>query len=90
MSQKTEKAAPGNIDQTVAFLKNAFDRATRPIGYKNHKGTKLYDFQCEFMWILHEITNGPIFSVPHFIQEANNLLKDIANYKQTGDNTDEK
>ncbi len=74
---KTEKTGPGNIDQTLAFLKHAFNRATMSLGYKNHKGTRLYDYQCEFMWVIHDITNGPIFSISHFVQQANNLIKDI-------------
>jgi len=79
---KTERTASSNINQTIAFLKYAFERATRSLGYKNHKGTKIYTYQCEFMWILHEITNGPLFSVPHFIQEANNLIKEIEEDKR--------
>ena len=88
--QKTEKTAPGNIDQTLAFLRHAFDRATRSLGYKNQKGTKLYEYQCEFMWIIHEITNGPIFAVSHFVQDANNLINRIEEEKKVKDKPKEK
>jgi len=64
-------------DQTVSFLKHSFAMATRPLGFKNHKGTKLYDYQVDFSWIMHEITNGIPHSVPEYVKQANQLIAKI-------------
>jgi hypothetical protein len=66
-----------DVDQVVTFLTNAFDNATRSLGHKNTRGTKLYDLQCEFTWLIHEITNGPYYIVPKHIQTVKELISEI-------------
>lgn len=68
---------PSNIDQTISYLRNAFTNATRNLGFKNHKGTNLYDYQVEFSWIMHEITNGSWYAIPDYVKKANELIDEI-------------
>lgn len=70
---------PLDIDQIVAHLNFSFAKATRSLGFKNTRGTLLYELQTDFMWILHEITNGPISNVPKYVAEANVLISYIEN-----------
>lgn len=67
-----------DVGQVVTFLTNAFNNATRALGHKNTRGTKLHDLQCEFTWLIHEITNGPYYIVPKYIQTANELIDKIS------------
>lgn len=68
-----------NIDQSVAYLQHAFKRVTLPLGFKNHKGTRLHQYQVDFMWIMNEITHPRC--VTHLIQDhlkkANKFLAEI-------------
>ena len=66
-----------NTDQVVSFLTNAFNRATRHLGFKNGAGTELYELQVEFVWLLHEIMTGPRYIVPKHIQTANEMIDEI-------------
>ena len=83
MSSEEKKGI--NTAQVVAYLTNAFERAVRHLGYKNQRGTELHDLQVEFMWLLYDITNGPIYIVPKRIQEANVFIENITAKKPVGD-----
>lgn len=79
MNDKQKKI---NIDQVVNFLSTAFAKATQSaapaIGTKNTKGTKLYDYQCEFAHLVDEIQRGPVYIVPKRIAEANELIEALS------------
>lgn len=68
---------PANLEQTISYLRNAFVNATRPLGFKNHKGTKLYEYQVEFSWIMREITDGAWYLISDYVKEANELISKI-------------
>jgi hypothetical protein len=63
-----------NIPQVVAYLNNAFSKATKPLGFKNIKGTKLYDYQVEFMYLIDSIQRDPLYMAPKAIAKSNKLI----------------
>ena len=75
--QRREERKEINVLQVASFLQNAFNWATRHMGFKNSKGTQLYDLQCEMMWLIHEITHGPRYIAPKHILSANELIDSI-------------
>jgi enhancing lycopene biosynthesis protein 2 len=68
-----------NIPQVVAYLNNAFSKATKPLGFKNIKGTKLYDYQVEFMYLIDSIQRDPSYMAPKAIARANSLIDEVCN-----------
>lgn len=84
IQQTRENKKSINITQTAAFLSASFANATRNLGNKNHRGTELYDLQVEFCWLMHEITAGPPYIAPMYIQQANELIVDIPSTDKSG------
>lgn len=78
-----------NVDQVVTYLSHAFSKAsqkaTKAIGVKNHKGTKMYDYQVEFCHLVNEIQRGPQYIVPKLITEANELIESLSNEVNEGE-----
>lgn len=81
--QRKEEKTAIDVEKVVAYLAGAFSRATRHLGYNNTKGTELYEYQVEMMWLLHEIMMGPRYITPKFIQEANELIDSIIERAKT-------
>lgn len=79
---KREERKEINTEQVIAYLLNAFSRASRHLGYKNQKGTALYDFQVELMYMIDDIKRGPKYIVPKCITSANELIETVSNYKE--------
>src|SRR5271157_992718 len=67
-----------NVEQVVTYLSHAFSRAQQKaaqvIGNRNFKGSKLYDFQVDFCYLIDEIQRGPVYILPKVIQDANQLI----------------
>ena len=67
-----------NVEQVVTYLSHAFSRAQQKsiqvIGNRNLKGSKLYDFQVDFCYLIDEIQRGPVYILPKVIQDANQLI----------------
>ena len=67
-----------NTEQVVTYLSHAFTRAQQKaayaIGNRNFKGTKLYDYQVDFCYMIDEIQRGPQYILPKVIQDANQLI----------------
>lgn len=67
-----------NVEQVVGYLNHAFvraqQRAVQAIGNRNFQGTKLYDFQVEFCYLIDEIQRGPVYILPKVIQDVNQLI----------------
>lgn len=76
-SKRREEKKEIDVDQVVTFLSSAFNKATYPLGFKNNKGTDLYDLQTEMAWMLHEIQMGPRYIAAKRIQEANEFIESI-------------
>lgn len=72
------KITEEQVAKSVAYLSNAFNKATRSLGNKNQKGTELYDLQVEFAWLLHEIANGPRYIFPKRVEEANQIISELS------------
>lgn len=74
-----------NTDQVCGYLNHTFGRAQQKLshvsGNRNHRGTKLYDYQVEFCYLIDEIQRGPTYILPKVIQDANQL---ITNLEQEG------
>lgn len=74
-----------NVEQVVQFLSRAFsnamNKASNVLGRDNSRGTKLYEYQVEFCYLVDEILRGPVYIVPVHIQSANEL---IAKLEQEG------
>src|SRR5271157_5498709 len=70
-----------NVEQVVAYLSHAFIRAqqkaTQAIGNRNTRGSKLYNYQVDFCYMIDEIQRGPVYILPKIIQDANQLILDL-------------
>ena len=66
-----------NVHQVTKYLNHAFSKATQGMGYKNVKGTELYDHQVNFCYLIDNIHRGPKYMVPKVIAEANTLIDEI-------------
>jgi len=70
-----------NTEQVVSYLSHAFQKASQKvqhvIGNRNHKGTTLYRYQVEFVYLVDEIQRGPAYILPKVIQDANQLIADL-------------
>ena len=71
-----------NVEQVVTYLSHAFARAQQKAVYalggnRNHKGSKLYDFQVGFCYLIDEIQRGPVYILPKVIQDANQLILEL-------------
>lgn len=71
-----------NLEQVISYLTNAFNKASRHLGYKNHNGTALYDFQVEMMYLIDDIRRGPKYFAPKRITAANELIDRVSNYSE--------
>ena len=76
-SRKREEKKEIDVEQVVTFLSSAFNKATYSYGFKNNKGTELYNLQTEMAWMLHEIQMGPRYIAAKRIQEANEFIESI-------------
>lgn len=74
-----------NVEQVIGYLNHAFIRAQQKaipaIGNRNFRGSKLYDFQVDFCYLIDEIQRGPVYILPKIIQDANQLI--VALERQT-------
>lgn len=75
--KKKDEKKEIDIQQVMIYLSSAFAKATNHLGYKNNKGTELYNLQVEFSWLQHEITTGPLYIVPKIIQQTNDFITSI-------------
>lgn len=70
-----------NVEQVVTYLNHAFSRAQQKviqaIGNRNFKGTRLYDYQVDFCYLIDEIQRGPAYILPKTIQDANQLISSL-------------
>jgi hypothetical protein len=63
--------------QVLDYLRRAFEKASEPFGPRSRavKGSKLYEFQCDFAYLIHEMDQCPPYMLPKVIQRANDLIK---------------
>lgn len=68
-----------NTDQVIGYLNHAFGKAVQKanLGSKNQKGTKLYEYQVDFSYLIDGIGRSPNYIVPKLITEANELIDKI-------------
>lgn len=66
-----------NVKQVLEYLTHTFEEATRGLGPKSKavKGSKLYELQVEFAYLIDEIERGPTYMLPMVIQQANDLIE---------------
>ena len=68
-------------NQTIAYLnyafKQAIDKASPVLGRDNTVGTKLYEYQVDFSYIINDIVNGPQCLEPKEIVKAHKLIQEI-------------
>lgn len=80
-----------NVEQVVSYLNHAFSRAQQKvlpvIGNRNVQGTKLYDYQVDFCYLIDEIQRGPVYILPKVIQDANQLIVNLE--RETTSSTEE-
>ena len=72
-----------DIEQVSKYLQRAFanaqQRAVQKIGHDNSVGTRLYQYQTDFVYLLDEIQRGPRYIVSMKITEANKLIEQLEN-----------
>lgn len=70
-----------NVEQVVSYLSHTFARSVQKmapvIGTRNTKGSKLYEYQVEFCYLIDEIQRGPTYILPKIIQDANQLILNL-------------
>lgn len=70
-----------DIDKVINYLTRAFSnaqqKAIQKFGPKNNKGTPLYDYQVDFMYMLNDIRFGPRYISSMRITEANELIAEL-------------
>lgn len=68
-----------DTDQVSKYLQRAFSnaqsKAVSSLGHDNSRGSKLYEFQTEFAYLLDDIQRGPSYIVSMKISEANKLIE---------------
>lgn len=81
-NQKRKETNKKEIDtkQVIEYLCNAFGRASRHLGYKNQKGSDLYNFQVELMYMIDDISRGPKYIVSKQIVAANELIDSVSKH----------
>lgn len=84
MTTANEQQKTIDTDRVLRHLTRNFSHATRNMG-KAVKGTRLYDLQVEFAYMVDEIQRGPVYLTPKVIADANELIASIimAEAKQT-------
>lgn len=76
-----EKSQNIDISNVVYQLNNAFASATSHFNpNKNYKGTDLYNFQVDFSWLIHEITNGPQCFIWKNVDDVNALIEKVKSH----------
>lgn len=50
------------------------NRSIKELSKRNLRGSKLYSFQSEFAWILHNIKTGPLCFIEDEIKKAYELI----------------
>ena len=72
---------PIDIGQVVSYLNHAFSSAIQKngssVGSKNTKGTKLYQLQVDFVYLINDIQRGPKNFLSRKISDANELIDGI-------------
>jgi hypothetical protein len=67
-----------DVVQVVEYLNYSFAKSlqkiTTIIGSRNTKGTKVYQYQVDFCYLIDEIQRGPQYILPKIIQDANDLI----------------
>ncbi len=76
-----------DVNQVLDYLNRAFDKASEPYGPRSKavregsakkpgppKGSKLYEYQIEFCYLIDNIERGPRYMRPKVIQAANDLI----------------
>ena len=53
------------------------NRSKKELSRGNIKGTNIHKFQCNFAWIIHELTVGQYSQRERHIEEANSLIAHI-------------
>ena len=62
-----------------ALSNRTSNRSTKELMRGNANGTTLHKIQCNFAWIMHELTCGPKHFVDNNTQKANELINHINN-----------
>lgn len=60
-----------------ALVDRKSNRALKELAKRNLRGSRLYDFQSDFSWILHDIKCGPICFIEENVEKAQNLINSI-------------
>lgn len=82
---------PINRSEVVKYLNRSFSvavsaamnesrietRATRKVEKGSAVKTRLYEFQCDFSYLINDIEKSPEYIVPKTIQKANDLISEI-------------
>lgn len=81
------RQSPEDTERTIAYLYRAFSNATfkasRIIGNKAERisntgeTTELYNYQVDFAYLIDNIQRCPVYIMPKYVQEANDLIAGI-------------
>lgn len=71
-----------DTDRVVEYLNRAFSNAMYKASDKlgrgvPSKGSKLYDYQVDFCYLINSIQRDPGYILPKKIQEANDLITEL-------------
>jgi hypothetical protein len=63
-------------NKVVEDLSERFGKATKGVR-NNARGTRLYKWQVDFAYFVHEIVSGPTYIAPKIIDNANRFIDGI-------------
>jgi hypothetical protein len=70
-----------NVDKVLAGINRSFVQATAGLG-SNAKGTKLYQYQVDYCYIVNEINRGPSCMVQKYLSDLDDLIDDIRSQRE--------
>lgn len=81
------KQSPDDIERTISYLYRAFSnaafKASSIIGNRAERisntgaTTELYNYQVDFAYLIDNIQRCPVYIMPKYVQEANDLIAGI-------------
>lgn len=66
-----------DVRQVTRYLSRRFSQATEQVQGPARKGTKLYQYQVDFTYLIDEIQRGPKYIIPKVIQDCNEFIRRI-------------
>lgn len=78
-----------SYDEHIRGLKEKFSRLIRNAGFKNTKGTKRYELEVNFAYMMHELEMGPLYLRGKLFEQANDVSNTLVAYVKANSKVEE-